>query len=166
MFECLAENDEDVMAKFLNEEKPSTEEFRAAIRRTTLAGAIVPVFCGTAFKNKGVQCLLDGVIAYLPSPVDIWEIKGMDVKTEEPLLRHVGDMEPFSALAFKLVSDPYVGKLTYLRIYSGSAKRGLTILNPRTGKRERIGRRGPHACQSPGRTSRAFTAVTSPPPSA
>ncbi len=139
-FECLAENDDTMMAKYLAEQKPSREELQSALRRATLACEVVPVCCGTAFKNKGVQTLLDTVVAYLPSPVDVWEIRATDLTTEESVHRHVGDNEPFSALAFKVVTDPYVGKLVYLRIYSGQAKRGYTVLNPRTGHRERLSR--------------------------
>ncbi|MFA4945002.1 MAG: elongation factor G [Lentisphaeria bacterium] len=140
MYECIAENDEQMMGMFLAEEKPSADELRAAIRRATLAGTVVPVCCGTAFKNKGVQVLLDAVQAYLPSPLDRPVISGRDVNTEEPLERRIGDDQPFSALAFKIVTDPYVGKLVYLRVYSGHGTRGITLLNPRTGRRERIGR--------------------------
>jgi len=140
MIECLAEDDDVIMTKFFADEVPSLEEIKIAIRRATLAGEIIAVTCGTAFKNKGIQPLLDAIIDYLPSPVDIWEIKGMDLTTEEPMVRHVSDMEPFAALAFKVVTDPYVGKLVYIRIYSGKVNRGVTVLNPRTGRKERFGR--------------------------
>ena len=140
LFECIAENDEHMMAMFLGEEKPSAEELKAAIRRATLAGTVVPVCCGTAFKNKGVQVLLDAVVAYLPTPLDRPVIKGRDPQTEEPAERHIGDDQAFTALAFKIVTDPYVGKLVFIRVYSGHGTRGLTLLNPRTGRRERIGR--------------------------
>jgi elongation factor G len=138
--ECIAESDEEIMEIFLEDQMPSEELLMSAIRRTTISGDIVPVACGTAFKNKGVQPLLDIVTNYLPSPLDIWDIQGMDPDTEEPLSRHVGDMQPFSALAFKIMTDPYVGKLTYFRVYSGVAEKGMTVYNPRTRKRERLGR--------------------------
>jgi len=140
LYECLAECDETLMEKFLAEESASDDDLRQALRRATLADEIVPVMCGTAFKNKGVQTLLDAVVDYLPSPVDVWDINGIDPKTEQPLTRHVGDMQPFAALAFKVMTDPYVGKLIFFRIYSGVAKRGMTVYNPRTHKRERLGR--------------------------
>ncbi|MCK5844122.1 MAG: elongation factor G, partial [Victivallales bacterium] len=140
LVECLAEVDEEVMELFLMNETPTEDVIRHALRRTVVAGTLTPVMCGTAFKNKGVQPLLDGVVEYMPSPVDIWCVKGIDPKTEKEMERHVGDMQPFSALAFKIMSDPYVGKLTFFRVYSGTANRGMTVYNPRTRKRERLGR--------------------------
>ena len=140
LIECLAEVDEEVMELFLEDQKPDTDMIKKAIRRATLASDITPVLCGTAFKNKGVQPLLDAVIEYLPSPIDIWDIKGTDPKTEKEIVRHVGDDQPFSALAFKIMTDPYVGKLTFFRVYSGTADKGMTVFNPRTRKRERLGR--------------------------
>jgi len=140
LIECLAEDDDVIMGKFLADEVPTLAELKNAIRRATLAGEIVPVTCGTAFKNKGVQPLLDAIIEYLPSPADIWEVKGLDLNTEAPILRHVGDQEPFASLAFKVVTDPYVGKLVYIRVYSGRITRGVSVLNPRNGKKERFGR--------------------------
>ena len=113
---------------------------RAALRRATLKAKAVPVAAASAFKCRGVQPLLDAVVDYLPSPVDIWEISGSDPATGAELTRHAGDMQPFAALVFKIMSDPFVGKLFYFRIYSGVAKQGMTVLNPRTGKRERLGR--------------------------
>ena len=140
MVECLAEVDDEVMEIYLNEKMPDHDTIKAALRRATLACKIVPVCCGTAFKNKGIQKLLDAVVDYLPSPVDIWDINGSDPATGAPLTRHVGDMQPFSALVFKIMTDPYVGKLYYFRVYSGVASQGMSVLNPRTGKRERLGR--------------------------
>ncbi|MFA7231268.1 MAG: elongation factor G [Victivallaceae bacterium] len=140
VIECLAEVNEEVMEIFLEDQIPPVDLLIKAIRKATVGSEIVPVVCASAFKNKGVQPLLDVVTKYLPSPLDVWDIHGMDPKTEEPLTRHVGDMQPFSALVFKIMNDPYVGKLTFFRIYSGSAERGMTVYNPRTDKRERLGR--------------------------
>ena len=140
LIECLAEVDEEVMELFLMDETPSVDIIKKAIRRSVVASTLTPVLCGTAFKNKGVQPLLDAIIEYMPSPVDIWSVKGIDPKTEKEMERHVGDMQPFSALAFKIMSDPYVGKLTFFRVYSGTAAKGMTVYNPRTRKRERLGR--------------------------
>ncbi len=140
MVECLAEVDDEIMEIYLNEEMPDHDQIKSALRRATLGCKIVPVCCGTAFKNKGIQKLLDAVVDYLPSPVDIWDIKGTDPVSGAPLTRHVGDMQPFSALVFKIMTDPYVGKLYYFRVYSGIASQGMSVLNPRTGKRERLGR--------------------------
>ena len=140
LVECLAEVDEEIMEIFLADEMPSVDQIRVALRRATLASAVVPVCCCSAFKNKGVQKLLDSVVEYLPSPVDVWEIKGSDPATGEEIVRHAGDMQPFSALVFKIMSDPFVGKLYFFRVYSGIAAQGMSVYNPRTGKRERLGR--------------------------
>ena len=140
LVECLAEVDEEVMEQFLEDKIPDVEVIKKAIRRATIAGDITPILCGTAFKNKGVQPLLNAVVDYLPSPIDIWDIVGTNPKTEEEIVRHVGDDQPFSALAFKIMTDPYVGKLTFFRVYSGTADKGMTVYNPRTRKRERLGR--------------------------
>ena len=140
MIECLAEVDDDVMELFLEDKIPDEALIKKTIREATLATKIVPVACGTAFKNKGVQPLLDIVIDYMPSPLDVWEIQGTDPDTEAPLTRHAGDNQPFSALAFKIMNDPFVGKLTFMRVYSGVASKGMTVYNPRTTKRERFGR--------------------------
>ena len=140
LVECLAEVDEEIMEIFLADEMPSVDQIRVALRRATLASAVVPVCCCSAFKNKGVQKLLDSVVEYLPSPVDVWEIKGSDPVTGEEIVRHAGDMQPFSALVFKIMSDPFVGKLYFFRVYSGIAAQGMSVYNPRTGKRERLGR--------------------------
>ncbi len=140
MVECVAEVDEEIMEIFLADEVPTPEQLEPAIRRATLKAAIVPVSCCSAFKKKGVQPLLDDVVSYLPSPLDIWDIKGANPDTGEEEIRHVGDAQPFSALVFKIMTDPFVGKLYYFRVYSGVAERGMEVLNPRTNKRERIGR--------------------------
>ncbi|QSH39993.1 elongation factor G [Lentisphaerota bacterium ZTH] len=140
MIECIAEVDEEIMEMFLEEKTPDADTLKKAIRRATLASDIVPVACGSAFKNKGVQPLLDIITDYMPSPLDIWDIQGTDPKTEESISRHVGDMQPFSALIFKIMNDPYVGKLTFFRVYSGVAEKGMSVYNPRTRKRERLGR--------------------------
>ncbi|HPN85093.1 MAG TPA: elongation factor G, partial [Victivallales bacterium] len=138
--EIVAEVDEEIMLYFLEDKIPPIDKLSNAIRRKTVSSEIVPVLCGTAFKYKGVQPLLDSVTQYLPSPVDVWEVHGTDPDTEKPLKRTAGDDKPFSALAFKIMDDPYVGKLTFFRIYSGYAKRGMQVYNPRTRKTERLGR--------------------------
>ena len=138
--ESLAEVDDEVMESFLEDKIPPVDVLRAALRRATLKAKAVPVAAASAFKCRGVQPLLDAVVDYLPSPVDIWDITGSDPDTGNPVTRHVGDLQPFAALVFKIMSDPFVGKLFYFRIYSGVAKQGMTVLNPRTGKRERLGR--------------------------
>ena len=140
MVETLAEVDEEIMEIFLAEETPDHDTIKAAIRRSTLACGVVPVCCGTAFKNKGIQKLLDAVVDYLPSPIDVWDIHGSDPATGEAMTRHAGDQQPFAALVFKIMTDPFVGKLYYFRVYSGVATQGMTVLNPRTNKRERLGR--------------------------
>lgn len=140
LVECLSEFNEEIMELFLNDKMPDIQLIKKALREAVVNGSLVPVICGTAFKNKGVQLLLDSIVEYLPSPVDIWSIEGADPDTEEKKSVHAGDSEPFSALAFKIMNDPYVGKLTFFRIYSGTAKTGMTIYNPRTRKNERFGR--------------------------
>ncbi|MDD3118791.1 MAG: elongation factor G [Victivallales bacterium] len=140
LVECLAEVNDEIMELFLADEMPSTEQIKKALRESVLAGTIVPVFCCSAFKNKGVQKVLDAIVDYLPSPVDKWDINGSNPFSGEAESRHCGDTEPFAALAFKIMNDPYVGKLTFFRIYSGTAEKGMTVYNPRTTKRERLGR--------------------------
>ncbi len=140
LIECLAEYDDVIMDCFLSDEEPDKDLIIKALRRSTIAGEIVPVLCGTAFKNKGVQPLLDAVINYLPSPVDIWDIAGIDPSTEKKKTVHVGDDQPFAGLIFKIMNDPYVGKLSFFRVYSGVAKAGMMLYNPRTKKKERLGR--------------------------
>jgi elongation factor G len=138
--ELASEFDDDLMMKILEGEDYSTDEVKAAIRKGTLACAITPVICGASFKNKGIQQLLDAIIDYLPSPLDIPAIKGIDVKTDAEVERHADAKEPFAALAFKVMTDPYVGKLTYFRVYSGSLDAGSYVLNATKDKKERIGR--------------------------
>ena len=140
LVEAVAELDEDLMEKYLGGEEITTEELVAGIRKGTLNVEFYPVVCGTAFKNKGVQKVLDAVVAYLPSPLDIPAMKGIDPDSEEEVERHSDDSEPFSALAFKVMTDPYVGKLTFFRVYSGTLQSGSYVQNSTKGKRERVGR--------------------------
>src|SRR5699024_10407549 len=141
LMEAVAESDEDFMMKYLEGEDITEEEFKLAIRKATVNVEFFPVLCGTAFKNKGVQLLLDAVIDYLPSPLDVPAIKGHAVGDEETVIeRHSSDEEPFSALAFKVATDPYVGRLTFFRVYSGVVQAGSYIVNSTKGKRERLGR--------------------------
>jgi len=141
LIDAVAEHDEELLETYLLDEQAVTPEMiRRALRKATLAIAITPVLCGSAFKNKGVQPLLDGVIDYLPSPLDVPPVHGVDPRTHKELSRRPSEDEPFSALAFKVMSDPYVGKLTYFRVYSGKVKAGERVLNVTTGKTERIGR--------------------------
>ena len=140
LLEAVAENDEELMMKYLEGEEITTEELIKGIRNATINVAMTPVLCGSSYKNKGVQPLLDAIIDYLPSPVDIPPIKGVGLDSEEEEERKSDDKEPFSALAFKIVADPYVGKLAYFRVYSGTLKAGSYVLNASNGKRERIGR--------------------------
>ena len=139
LLESLAETDEFIMEKYLEGEAISPSELREAIRRATINLSINPVLCGSAYKNKGVQPLLNAIVAYMPSPLDIPAIEGVD-DNEEPVERHASDEEPFSALAFKIVADPYVGKLAYFRVYSGTLSAGSYVYNSTKGKKERIGR--------------------------
>jgi elongation factor G len=141
LLETVAEADDEIMELYLEGEEPAEEQLKAAIRRATISTKLTPVLCGTAFKNKGVQPLLDAVLAYLPSPVDVPAIEGHAVKDEEEVVsRKPSEDEPFSALAFKIMADPHLGKLTYLRIYSGRLDAGTQVLNPTKGKKERIGK--------------------------
>jgi elongation factor G len=141
LLETVAEADDEMMEMYLEGQEPEEEQLKAAIRRATIADKVTPVLCGTAFKNKGVQPLLDAVVAYLPSPIDVPSIEGHDVKDEETVItRKPSEDEPFSALAFKIMADPHLGKLTYLRIYSGRLDAGTQVLNPTKGKKERIGK--------------------------
>ena len=139
MLESAAEANEELMTKYLEEGDLTVEELKRALRQRTVASEIVPMLCGSAFKNKGVQAMLDGVIDYLPSPVDIPPVKGMD-SDEKTVYRKADDGEKFSALAFKLMTDPFVGQLTFIRVYSGVLKSGDTVYNPIKGKKDRIGR--------------------------
>ncbi|WP_425570153.1 elongation factor G [Nonomuraea rosea] len=141
LIETVAENDDELMELFLEGQEPTEEQLVAAIRRATLASAINPVLCGTAFKNKGVQPLLDAIVAYLPAPTDLAAFKGHAVGNEDKVIeRHADPTEPFSALAFKIASDPHLGKLTYIRIYSGTLETGSQVINSVKGKKERIGK--------------------------
>jgi elongation factor G len=141
LVEAIAENDEEMMELYLEGTEPDEKQLMAAIRRATIASAITPVMCGSAFKNKGVQPMLDAIVDYLPSPVDIPGIKGHAVNDEETVIeRHADPAEPFAALAFKIMSDQHLGKLTYLRIYSGTLEAGSQVLNSTKGRRERIGK--------------------------
>ncbi|MDH5369817.1 MAG: elongation factor G [Gammaproteobacteria bacterium] len=141
MVESAAEANEDLMEKYLEEGELSAEDIKAGIRQQTLANEIVPCFCGSAFKNKGVQAMLDAIVEYMPSPTDVGAIKGiLDDKNETEAERHSSDDEPFAALAFKIATDPFVGSLTFFRVYSGVIKSGDAVFNPIKGKKERIGR--------------------------
>ena len=140
LIEAVAEFDEEFMEKYLGGEEISVEELKAAIRKATLSVEFFPVVCGSAFKYKGVQPMLDAVVAYLPSPLDVPAIKGIDPSTDEEVERHSSDEEPFSALAFKVMTDPFVGKLTFFRVYSGILSSGSYVKNSTKGKRERVGR--------------------------
>ena len=140
LIEAVAEVNEELMEKYLGGEEISIPELKAAIRTATVNVEFFPVICGSAFKNKGVQLMLDNVIDFLPSPLDVPAIKGTLPDTEEEVERHSDDSEPFSALAFKVMTDPYVGKLTFFRVYSGTLESGSYVINSTKGKRERIGR--------------------------
>ena len=140
LVEAVADTDEDLMMKFLEGEEITVDELKEAIRKATISVDFFPVLCGTAFKNKGVQLLLDAVIDYLPAPTDIPAIKGVNPKTDEETDRPADDSAPFASLAFKVMTDPFVGRLTFFRVYSGVLESGSYVLNASKGKRERIGR--------------------------
>ena len=140
LVEAVAETDEDLMMKYLEGEEITNEELKAGIRKATINVEFYPVLCGSAFKNKGVQLMLDAVLDYLPSPLDIPAIKGVNPDTDEEEERPASDEEPFAALAFKIMTDPFVGRLTFFRVYSGVLQSGSYVLNTSKGKRERIGR--------------------------
>ena len=140
LLEACAETDEELMEKFFEEGDLSVEEIKGAIRKGTIEGAMIPVLCGTSYRNKGVQPLLDAIVDYLPSPLDIPAIKGIDPDTEEEVERPADDKGPFSALAFKIMTDPYVGRLTFFRVYSGTATSGSYVYNSTKGNKERLGR--------------------------
>ncbi|MBX6363994.1 MAG: elongation factor G [Gemmatimonadetes bacterium] len=141
LLEAAVEHDEELLEKYLGGEEITEAELRRAIRKATIAGAIVPVLCGSAFKNKGVQQLLNAVVDYLPSPLDIPSVQGhLPHHDETPVERHASDDEPFAALAFKIMTDPFVGKLTYFRVYSGSLRSGSYVYNATRDRRERVGR--------------------------
>ena len=139
MVEKICETDDDLMMMYLEGEEPSTEELKAALRRATINVSIIPVLCGTAYRNRGIQKLLDAIIDYMPAPTDIEAIKGVDADGNE-VVRHSSDEEPFAALAFKIMADPFVGKLAFFRVYSGSMNSGSYVLNASKNKKERVGR--------------------------
>ena len=140
LIEAVAETDDELMEKYLNGEELSHEELMAGIRKATIAGTMTPVLCGTSYRNKGVQPLLDAIVDFLPSPLDIPPVEGTKKDSDQVVTRKADDKEPFSALAFKIMADPFVGKLVFFRVYSGSLKSGSYIYNSTKGKRERIGR--------------------------
>jgi len=140
MIEAIAELDEELMMKYLDGEEISIEELKAALRKGVINNEIVPVICGSSYKNKGVQMMIDAVIEYMPSPIDIPAIKGVDADNGEEIERHTSDEEPLAALAFKIATDPFVGKLAFARVYSGVMESGTYVLNANKGKKERIGR--------------------------
>ena len=140
LIELAVEQDDDAMEAYLEGNEPDEKTLKACIRKGTIANAFVPVMCGTAFKNKGVQTMLDAVVEYLPSPLDIGETKGVEVDSDEAENRAPKDDAPFSALAFKIMNDPFVGSLTFARIYSGTIESGSYVQNTVKDKRERVGR--------------------------
>lgn len=140
LVELAVEQDDDVLGAYLEGESVSAETLRMCVRKGTMNSSFVPVLCGSAFKNKGVQPLLDAIVDYMPSPVDVAAIRGIDVKTDEEVVRESSDDAPFSALAFKVATDPFVGSLTFTRVYSGVLRTGETVINTVKGKKERIGR--------------------------
>ncbi|MBR5288303.1 MAG: elongation factor G [Clostridia bacterium] len=140
LIEALADFDDDIMMKFMEGEEPTVEEMKRAIRTGTIACKFFAVQCGTSYRNKGVQLMLDNVVQYMPSPLDIPPVKGFDPATDEEITREASDDAPFSALAFKVMTDPFVGKLTFVRVYSGHIASGSYVLNSTKGKRERLGR--------------------------
>ncbi len=140
LVDVVSQHDENVLEKYVGDEEITADDLRKGLRHATIEAGVVPILCGTAFKNKGVQPLLDAVVDYLPSPLEVPPVDGTDIKGEEQLVRHADDSEPFSALAFKIMSDPYVGKLTYFRVYSGTITTGSAVLNATKDRKERIGR--------------------------
>ena len=139
LIEKICELDDDLMMMYLEGEEPSVDEMKKVLRKATCECQAIPVCCGTAYRNKGVQKLLDAIIEYMPSPLDIPPIKGVDLEGNE-VVRHSSDDEPFSALAFKIMTDPFVGKLAFFRVYSGTMNSGSYVLNATKGKKERVGR--------------------------
>ena len=140
MLEHIAEADDEVMEKYLEGEEITIEEMKKCIRKSTIANTMVPVTCGTSYKNKGVQKLLDAIVDYMPSPKDVPAIKGVNPDTEEEVERPSSDEEPFAALAFKIATDPFVGKLCFFRVYSGTIEAGSTVYNSTKDNKERLGR--------------------------
>ena len=169
LVEKAADFDDAIMEKYLEGEEPSKEELKAAIRKGTLANALIPVVCGTSYRNKGVQKLLDAIVDYLPSPLDIPPVVGTDPATGEEVIRHASDEEPFCALAFKIMTDPFVGRLAFIRSYSGTVEAGKTLVNAGKGHRERLGRilrmptRWPSTCRCPPKPRRRPGSSCSPP---
>ena len=139
LVEKICELDDDLMMEYLEGEEPSTEALKAALRKGTCECTAIPVCCGSAYRNKGVQKLLDAVLDFMPAPTDIPAIEGTDLDGE-PIVRKSSDEEPFSALVFKIMTDPFVGKLAYFRVYSGTMNSGSYVLNATKGKKERVGR--------------------------
>src|SRR5690606_33371714 len=140
MIERIAETDDELTMKFLEGEEITNEELYAALRKAVCTNEIVPILCGTALRNKGVQLLLDAVVRYLPSPKDVPAVQGTDPDTGATIERGPNDDEPFAGLVFKIVTDPFVGRLAYIRVYSGVLRSGETVYNSNRGRRERIGR--------------------------
>ncbi len=141
LIESIANVDDTLLERYLEDHDSITiDEILTALRKSTIQGLAVPVICGAAFKNKGIQSLLDTIVAFLPSPVDIGAVTGVDPRNDQEVKREPDDNEPLAALAFKIATDPFVGRLVFLRIYSGILHAGDTVLNARTGKRERINR--------------------------
>ena len=140
LIEAVSDFDDTIMEEFLDGKEITTEELKPAIRKATIALKMVPVLCGSSYRNKGVQNLLDAIVEYLPSPLDIPSIEGVNPKTDKEELRHSSDSEPLSALLFKIMTDPFVGRIAFVRLYSGTMKTGMTLINATKGKRERIGR--------------------------
>ena len=140
LIEKIVEQDEELLSKYLEGQNPQEEEIRKILRKATISGAIVPVLCGSSFRNKAVQPVIDAIVEYLPSPKDLPPVEGIDPKTGENIIRYPDDKEPFSALAFKIATDPYVGTLTYFRVYSGELKKGSYTLNATKSSQERISR--------------------------
>ena len=138
LIEHVVEQDEELLEKYLEGEEPTTEQIKRVIRESTIANNMVPVTCGTSYRNKGVQKLLDAIVDYMPSPVDVPAIKGINPDTEEEVERPSSDTEPFAALAFKIATDPYVGKLCFFRVYSGTLNAGSNVYNSTKGNTERI----------------------------
>ena len=140
LIEAAAEQDEELMMKYLDGEELSIEEIKACLRKGTINNSIVPVACGTSYRNKGIQKLLDAIVDYMPAPVDVPHIKGVNPETGEEEERPSTDNAPFAALAFKIATDPYVGKLGFFRVYSGKVDTGTTVYNSNKDDNERIGR--------------------------
>ncbi|MEK7580007.1 MAG: elongation factor G [Patescibacteria group bacterium] len=140
LIEAIIEHDDDLMSQYLEGKEPPVDELKRVLRKAVVAGKIIPILCGSALKNKGVQFLLDAVCDYLPSPLDIPPVEGIDPQTNQSIFRKADDNEPFSSLAFKITTDPFVGKLCYFRVYSGHLAAGSYVLNSKTGNKERIGR--------------------------